>query len=638
MNKSGSKIPIYCVSDSCRRDATTFVDHTNATPTYPPQALGMLLAHILGDDELATQYRVVRNWIGTERDLEQAFWANGPGVYLFSDYIWTVRNNLRLSALAKRLSPRSITVHGGPCFPKNTDVCERFFAQYAHVDVGVRSEGEHTALALLRAIASTWPATTPEAFASVLGVSFRNGTDSSSAIVRTPERPREKSLDQFPSPYLAGVYDLFENSPQSWTAAIIETNRGCPYGCTFCDWGSATLAKIYQFSMERIVGEIDWCAQHKVSRLWIADANFGIFDRDIEITDAIVRAKSRHGYPRDVIVNYAKNATSRLTEIIRRLTRAKLTAQGIISIQTHDPQTLENVQRSNIKTSRYEQLIDVFRREGLPVASDLMIGLPGATIQSFKNDLQFFIDRQVHTVAYPVVVLPNSPMGDRDYMEKYRIQTDREGNITATASYTFMDLGKMKFLYGLYRASFYLAFVKYILYYAQIDHGILASNFLEAIADCLLRDGSKSMPVCHKIFMRFFMFDKREDLLGVGEQQWRALCQEVLALGAREFGLPLGSATDAVVEAQVAVMPSRGRLFPHTVGLQHDLVEYFRQFRFVKNLGDFDRSEVQTLAAFGAATMTVEDPNEVCAGCELPWDVHQPPRWELSTGLLHRVD
>lgn len=46
----------------------------------------------------------------------------------------------------------------------------------------------------------------------------------------------------FPSPYLTGEFD--EIDPARWRSATIETNRGCPYGCTYCDWGSATLSRI----------------------------------------------------------------------------------------------------------------------------------------------------------------------------------------------------------------------------------------------------------------------------------------------------------------------------------------------------------------------------------------------------------
>jgi radical SAM superfamily enzyme len=194
-------------------------------------------------------------------------------------------------------------------------------------------------------------------------------------------------------------------------------------------------------------------AERKVTRLWIADANFGIFERDVAIADVVCDAQSKYGYPRDVIVNYAKNATVRLAEIIRRFRRAKLSATGIISIQTHDPTTLENVSRANIKTERYEELIEIFRNEGLPVSSDLLIGLPGATVAAFKDDLQFFIDRQVHTVAYPVMVLPNSPMGDKAYIDKFGITLDANGYIVSTNSFTRMDLFKMKMIFGLYRVT-----------------------------------------------------------------------------------------------------------------------------------------------------------------------------------------
>ena len=48
---------------------------------------------------------------------------------------------------------------------------------------------------------------------------------------------------EIPSPYLTGVFDdIIANNPEYVFNATLETNRGCPFACTFCDWGSLTYA------------------------------------------------------------------------------------------------------------------------------------------------------------------------------------------------------------------------------------------------------------------------------------------------------------------------------------------------------------------------------------------------------------
>src|SRR5690606_31844636 len=75
-----------------------------------------------------------------------------PAIFLFSNYIWSVKRNLELSALVKQANPANITVHGGPSTPKYRQDCENFFADNPHVDITVRGEGEATFAALLDAL------------------------------------------------------------------------------------------------------------------------------------------------------------------------------------------------------------------------------------------------------------------------------------------------------------------------------------------------------------------------------------------------------------------------------------------------------------------------------------------------------
>jgi radical SAM superfamily enzyme YgiQ (UPF0313 family) len=50
-------------------------------------------------------------------------------------------------------------------------------------------------------------------------------------------------------------------NPQERWLVLWETNRGCPFQCTFCDWGSATAAKVNQFELDRLLREVDWFAE-----------------------------------------------------------------------------------------------------------------------------------------------------------------------------------------------------------------------------------------------------------------------------------------------------------------------------------------------------------------------------------------
>ena len=155
-------------------------------------------------------------------------------------------------------------------------------------------------------------------------------------------------LGIYPSPYITGEFDHWVDGK---FYLPIETNRGCPYGCTFCDWGAATLAKIARLSDERVFGEVEFAAKHKIQTLGFCDANFGILPRDLDIARFIVSMKEKYGYPLEVGYTNAKTASPRLTEIVKVLSDAGLIASGQILMQTTDEQILKNVERANIKMS-----------------------------------------------------------------------------------------------------------------------------------------------------------------------------------------------------------------------------------------------------------------------------------------------
>jgi radical SAM superfamily enzyme YgiQ (UPF0313 family) len=61
--------------------------------------------------------------------------------------------------------------------------------------------------------------------------------------------------------------------------ALLETNRGCPFSCTFCDW--SLTKKIVEYPLARVEAELAWVVDHGLTHVMLADANFGIRPRDL---------------------------------------------------------------------------------------------------------------------------------------------------------------------------------------------------------------------------------------------------------------------------------------------------------------------------------------------------------------------
>ncbi len=349
----------------------------NTNANVRPLSLGLLLGHAseFEGGRLRERYDLLPLFFCDAELIAER--ARTPSIFLFSNYMWNLEENLALSALVKRVNPENVTIHGGPSTPKYEGDAQRYFDEHTHVDVAVRGEGEATFVAILDALDPARPSNL-RPLADVTGLTFRLPT----GLVRTPDRERVSDLDLIPSPYLLGMFEPFGMEK---AGAIIETNRGCPYGCTFCDWGSATLSKIRLFSLERVFAELEWSASHHIEICALADANFGIIERDVLIAEKIAELKRHYGYPRILATNYAKNTVTHLRRIIEVLADVKVLTEGVVSLQSMDRDTLKTIRRSNIKLEQYDSLTTEFRRAGIPLAADIMMGLPGQTPRRFAT-------------------------------------------------------------------------------------------------------------------------------------------------------------------------------------------------------------------------------------------------------------
>jgi Fe-S oxidoreductase len=329
------RIPIY------------FVPHMK---NHYPLALGVLFSAIknYNEGELLTKYQLVPiNFLEPKDLFNGPYKKFGTGIWLFSNYMWSLDVNMMVCDIIKKHNRNNITIHGGPSTPDYPQADKAFMQSHPGVDISVHGEGEISITQILSHIDKTDQGQLQfsQGLNQVEGITFRQNSDNE-PFVRTPKRKRTATPDSVPSPYLTGCFNGYGVNVE---AAIIESNRGCPFGCTFCDWGSATNQKVRKFDLQRVKDEIDWIAANQIRVLWIADANYGLYDRDIELAQYIVESKQKTGYPEEVVVNYTKNSTWRLVEIIKIFNQGGIISQGIISIQTTDEKTLEVINRKTLK-------------------------------------------------------------------------------------------------------------------------------------------------------------------------------------------------------------------------------------------------------------------------------------------------
>jgi hypothetical protein len=614
------RIPVY------------FVPHME---NHYPLALGMiasaLRAHAGGD--LMHRFQLLPiTYLTPEELINGPYRRFGPGVWLFSNYMWSLGVNLEISTAIKRLDGRNLTVHGGPSTPNYEQACREFFARHGSVDIAVHGEGEVAAAEAFECMLRGNDGGIrfdPQQLAQVAGVSYRDPDDPATVSSTAPRR-RLRQLDALPSPYLDGVFDHYAGRVE---AAIVETNRGCPFACTFCDWGSATNGKIAKFAHGRVREEIEWIGRNQVRVLWIADANFGMFPADVEVAAWVVEVKRRFGYPQEVVVNYTKNATTRLADIIRTFSAAGIVSQGIISIQTTDEETLKIIDRQNIKTAKYDELLQVFADAGLPLSTDLMIGLPGATVESFARDLQRYMDVDVSVKAYPTQLLPNSPMAAPDYRARYRIEVDAQDFVVSCHSFTREDLARMKALNNVYVATEGYGALRFVYRYLQWDHGIPAMTVMQAINDLASTDPDRYPAITW--VAKYFAGNK---CMPGG---WRGFYDEIAALVDATWSVGRNAAFEVVLRANEAAMPDEAITYPLVLELPHDVVAWFRAHNV---RGPVD---APSLAGYPPGRLVVDDPDGMVSidheflqydSHQYFWELHSPiSRTRSAAGLAAQV-
>jgi len=377
-----------------------------------PYSVGLLQAyasaHARHSDELIWRTPV----FSRQSTKASADHLDGCDLVGFSAYVWNVEASLAIARELKRRNPAIVIVFGGPQVP---DSPEKFLRDNPCIDIATRGEGESTFTAIIDSLISrNW--------SNVSGV----GWIEDDVFHSTPPRERSKNLGEYPSPYLTGVFDalMAEHPHQRWVATW-ETNRGCPFACTFCDWGSATATRVYSFDMDRIDAEIDWFGKNRIGFVLCCDANFGMLPRDLEIAKHIVESRKRTGFPFSFMIQNAKNATERSYDIQKLIADSMQTIGVTLSIQSADENTLKNIRRSNIRSESFQELQRRFTRDGVDTYTDVIIGLPGETYDAFVDSVSTTVGFGQHNQIqfHNCSVLPNAEMGSPEYISRFGIRT-----------------------------------------------------------------------------------------------------------------------------------------------------------------------------------------------------------------------
>jgi radical SAM superfamily enzyme YgiQ (UPF0313 family) len=331
-----------------------------------------------------------------------------PDVLMLSNYVWNEALSQYFFSVAKQINPGILTVMGGPNISLEPDRQVAYLRRHPNLDVYLLGEADFSASALVKTFAD-----------SGMSISSLGAREIPSATYRNPEgdavinltKPRHKDVDEIPSPWLTGIQDEFFDGK---LAPMIETNRGCPFTCTFCAQGTSFYTKVHNFSVERIKEEIHYIAKRIVERspnmgtLRIADSNYGMFERDIDISGFIGQMQREYRWPTFIDATTGKNRPDRIIKSVEQVSGALVLYQAVQSL---DEDVLRKVKRQTIKLDAYKALEVHMRGRGLKSNSDLILGLPGESLQSHVRGLITLLDSNINQMHnFQAMMLKGSEM------------------------------------------------------------------------------------------------------------------------------------------------------------------------------------------------------------------------------------
>lgn len=455
--------------------------------------------------------------------LWEAIEQQPPDVLMLSNYLWNEALSFHIARLAKRIRPEMLVIMGGPNIPIEPERQIEYVRQHPEIDVYALGEGDFLARDLV------------QQFLAVDGSlrKFREQPLPSSVywsndgeVARQASWNRHKEIDEIPSPWLTGVLDEFFDSK---LCPLMETNRGCPFTCTFCVQGTNWYTKVHNFSVDRIRAELEYVAKRiqevcpSMGTLRIADSNYGMFERDIEISGFLGDMQKKYGWPRYIDATTGKNRADRIIQSVEKASGALVVYQAVQSL---DENVLRNVKRTTIKLEAYEQILMHIRGRGLRSNTDLILGLPGESLHTHVSSIHKLLDSGVSQVTnFQLMMLKGSELDTMASRHQFRFETkfrvlpknfgvyggekvfDVEEIVVATDTMSFDDYVQARKYALVSVAFFHNNDLDVALNFAHKNFAVKRSVWMEALLEAMEAPGS---PI--RKFIEDFVFLTKNEL------------------------------------------------------------------------------------------------------------------------------
>jgi len=404
MGKTNNSLKVLLI-DPC------FHDRGISIP-YIPLSIGLIgsyLKHHIPEVELKIMKLAsdIVKYIKTEK----------PDVLGVSTYVWNSNLGNKISRLAREVNPELLLVFGGPDINTKPVDMGLFIKKYAQADLLVADEGEVAFTNIIKTYLDVGRNRKKlrnriEELGNCFYINETRG------FTEGPELPRIQELNDVPSPYLMGFFDdLLANRNIQPT---VQTNRGCPYSCTFCLEGNSYFSKVKYHSLDYVIEELDYIAKRVDSSvgLLITDSNWGMYRQDVAIAEHLRKLQDTKNWPMFIYASTGKSQLERVEKVVKLLNGAFTLSN---SVQSMENDVLKIIKRKNL--NEIEKFIEKLSK--VSQEPELILPLPGETKESFISGVNKILDTKasVRVQIHPTMLLSNTGMNDEDTIKRYGFKT-----------------------------------------------------------------------------------------------------------------------------------------------------------------------------------------------------------------------
>ena len=391
-----------------------------------------------------------------------------PDIVGFACYVWS---SMLFAAVARELRsqlPDCCIVFGGPSAHADVMSLPPYLDSPNWLNALVVGDGEESFVELA-ALASHKPAD----LAAIAGLVIPDD----GGWKHTAPRPPIKDLDRVPSPFQLGLMP-------AKSVAYLETFRGCPLSCRFCQWGVA--APGAAFSEQYLIRELEALAETNPIITYLVDAGLNLNARAFR---NLVAAEEAVGFFRRSALLCEVYPNRLRPEHLDFLSNCAGAHFGV-GVQSLSQSALDSVDRRS-KSKGVKAVIAQLDEIGL-VDIELILGLPGDDPDAFESTLDQALELGVNVRVYRCLALPDAllsrpPQGEEMVVNPYTLEIESSSSwpgeslkrIAARLDQRVASSGRG--FIGPYWWQFVADSSKYVTAYANASAGADASSVVERV-------------------------------------------------------------------------------------------------------------------------------------------------------------